>query len=61
MPNINLLFSFLLQLIKKLLLKLKNKDMDLKDYSVEKECPHEQLFVTLGLEILNPEPIKLSI
>lgn len=33
----------------------------LKSYSVEKECPHEQLLVTLGLDILNPEPIKLSI
>ncbi len=33
----------------------------LKNYSVENECPHEQLFVTFGLDILNPEPIKLSI
>ena len=31
------------------------------DYSVENECPQEQLLVTLGLLILNPEPIKLSI
>jgi glutamate dehydrogenase/leucine dehydrogenase len=30
-------------------------------YSVLNECPHEQLFVTLGLLILKPEPIRLSI
>lgn len=29
-------------------------------YSVLNECPHEQLFVTLGLLILKPEPIRLS-
>ena len=29
-------------------------------HSVLKECPHEQLFVTLGLLILKPEPIRLS-
>jgi hypothetical protein len=28
-------------------------------YSVENECPQEQLLVTLGLLILKPEPIKL--
>jgi hypothetical protein len=39
---------------------VKNKSY-LKNYSVENECPHEQLFVTFGLDILNPEPIKLSI
>jgi hypothetical protein len=30
-------------------------------YSVVNECPQEQLLVTLGLLILNPEPIRLSI
>ncbi len=29
-------------------------------YSVLNECPHEQLFVTFGLFILKPAPIKLS-
>ncbi len=29
--------------------------------SVLKECPQEQVLVTLGLFILNPAPIKLSI
>jgi hypothetical protein len=30
-------------------------------YSVLKEEPHEQDFVTFGLLILNPDPIRLSI
>lgn len=30
-------------------------------YSVLKECPQEQDFTTLGLFILKPEPIRLSI
>lgn len=29
-------------------------------HSVLNECPHEQLFVTFGLLILKPEPIRLS-
>ena len=29
-------------------------------YSVLNECPHEQDFTTLGLLILKPEPIRLS-
>jgi hypothetical protein len=37
---------------------MKNKELD---YSVLKEEPHEQEFVTFGLLILNPEPIRLSI
>lgn len=32
----------------------------LPTYSVLNECPQEQLFVTLGLLILKPEPIRLS-
>ena len=38
-------------------LKMKNNIV----YSVLKEEPHEQDFVTFGLLILNPEPIRLSI
>ena len=29
-------------------------------YSVEKECPHEHDLVTLGLFILKPDPMRLS-
>ena len=38
-------------------LKMKNVVV----YSVLNEEPHEQDFVTFGLLILNPEPIRLSI
>ncbi len=38
-------------------LKMKNDAV----YSVLNEEPHEQDFVTFGLLILNPEPIRLSI
>ena len=38
-------------------LKIKNDVF----YSVLKEWPQEQDFVTFGLLILNPDPIKLSI
>ncbi len=38
-------------------LKMKNDVV----YSVLNEEPHEQDFVTFGLLILNPEPIRLSI
>ena len=40
-------------------LELKSREMRL-DYSVLNEWPHEHDFVTFGLFILNPEPIKLS-
>lgn len=37
--------------------KLKNKRAG---YSVLNECPHEHDFTTLGLLILKPDPIRLS-
>ena len=35
--------------------------MKKKLYSVENECPHEHDLVTLGLLILKPDPMRLSI
>jgi len=46
-----------LQAIK--LLKKRNEKKII--YSVENECPHEHDLVTLGLLILKPDPMRLSI
>ena len=43
------------------LIKNLKMKMSLVVYSVLNELPHEHDFVTFGLLILNPEPIKLSI
>ena len=46
---------------KKLVFSNKIKQKLKNDYSVLNDEPHEQLFVTFGLLILKPEPIRLSI